>query len=36
MPEPITNLDEIRALLGHLPGPDLEFMTAATSRQSRS
>jgi nicotinate-nucleotide--dimethylbenzimidazole phosphoribosyltransferase len=33
MPEPVTNLDEIRALLGHLPGPDLESRAAATLRQ---
>ena len=35
MPEPVTNLDEIRALLGHLPGPDLESRTAATLRQTQ-
>ena len=29
MPEVPANLDEIRALLAHLPGPDLEAGTAA-------
>jgi nicotinate-nucleotide--dimethylbenzimidazole phosphoribosyltransferase len=33
MPEPMTDLDEIRALLAHLPGPDLEAGTAAAARQ---
>jgi nicotinate-nucleotide--dimethylbenzimidazole phosphoribosyltransferase len=33
MPEPIANLDEIRALLAQLPGPDLEAGTAASLRQ---
>jgi nicotinate-nucleotide--dimethylbenzimidazole phosphoribosyltransferase len=35
MPEPIANLDEIRALLAHLPGPDLESRTAAGLRQAQ-
>ena len=35
MPEPIANLDEIRALLAHLPGPDLESRTAASRRQAQ-
>ncbi len=29
MPEPVAQLDEIRALLQHLPGPDLEAGTAS-------
>ena len=33
MPEPAANLDEIRALLAHLPGPDLEAGTAAALRE---
>src|SRR4051794_26514389 len=33
MPEPIATLDEIRALLAHLPGPDLEAGTAAAERE---
>jgi nicotinate-nucleotide--dimethylbenzimidazole phosphoribosyltransferase len=33
MPEPAANLDEIRALLAHLPGPDLEAGTAAAVRE---
>src|SRR6202049_3823257 len=33
MPEPAANLDEIRALLAHLPGPDLEAGTAAVLRE---
>src|SRR5215469_4222087 len=35
MTEPVANLDEIRALLAHLPGPDLEAGTAATGRQTQ-
>ena len=35
MSEPIANLDEIRALLAHLPGPDLEAGTAAAVRQAQ-
>jgi nicotinate-nucleotide--dimethylbenzimidazole phosphoribosyltransferase len=33
MPNPVANLDEIRALLAHLPGPDLEAETAAAARE---
>ena len=33
MPETVTSLDEIRALLAHLPGPDLESGTAAATRE---
>jgi len=33
MPNPAANLDEIRALLAHLPGPDLEAGTAAAMRE---
>ena len=32
MAEPVANLDEIRALFAHLPGPDLEAGTAAALR----
>src|SRR6266700_3235940 len=35
MPEPAASLDEIRALLAHLPGPDLEAGSAAASRQAQ-
>jgi nicotinate-nucleotide--dimethylbenzimidazole phosphoribosyltransferase len=35
MDEPIASLDEIRALSAHLPGPDLEAGTSATSRQTQ-
>jgi nicotinate-nucleotide--dimethylbenzimidazole phosphoribosyltransferase len=35
MVEPAANLDEIRALLAHLPGPDLEAGTAAAARQAQ-
>jgi nicotinate-nucleotide--dimethylbenzimidazole phosphoribosyltransferase len=35
MVEPVANLDEIRALLAHLPGPDLEAGTAAAVRQAQ-
>lgn len=34
MPEPVAKLDEIRALLRHLPGPDLEAGTATALRES--
>ncbi|MGC2201622.1 MAG: nicotinate-nucleotide--dimethylbenzimidazole phosphoribosyltransferase, partial [Stellaceae bacterium] len=34
MSEPAANLDEIRTLLRHLPGPDLEAGTAAAARQA--
>ena len=33
MAEPAASLDEIRALLAHLPGPDLEAGTAAATRE---
>jgi len=33
MPEPAANLDETRALMAHLPGPDLEAGTAAALRE---
>jgi len=33
MSEPAASLDEIRALLAHLPGPDLEAGTAAAQRE---
>ncbi len=35
MNEPVADLDEIRALLNHLPGPDLESANAATERQAQ-
>jgi nicotinate-nucleotide--dimethylbenzimidazole phosphoribosyltransferase len=35
MAEPATNLEEIRALMAHLPGPDLEAGTAAAARQAQ-
>lgn len=35
MAEPVANLDEMRALLVHLPGPDLEGGTAAAARQAQ-
>src|SRR6202140_3531893 len=35
MPEPVASLDEIRALLAHLPGPDLEAGTAAATREGQ-
>jgi nicotinate-nucleotide--dimethylbenzimidazole phosphoribosyltransferase len=34
MDEPVADLDEIRALMAHLPGPDLEAGSAATLRQA--
>src|ERR1700704_670846 len=33
MPEPAVNLEEIRALMAHLPGPDLEAGAAAALRE---
>src|SRR5947208_2312182 len=33
MPEPVTDLDEIRGLIAHMPGPDLEAATAAAIRE---
>jgi nicotinate-nucleotide--dimethylbenzimidazole phosphoribosyltransferase len=33
MPKPAATLDEIRALMAHLPGPDLEAGTAAAERE---
>ncbi|HEY1796559.1 MAG TPA: nicotinate-nucleotide--dimethylbenzimidazole phosphoribosyltransferase, partial [Stellaceae bacterium] len=35
MPEPAASLDEIRALMTHLPGPDLEAGTAAALREAQ-
>jgi len=35
MSEPATDLNEIRALLAHLPGPDLDAGSAAASREAR-
>src|SRR5260370_438331 len=35
MPDPVTSLDEIRALLAHLPGPDLDAGGAAAAREAR-
>src|SRR6266571_6611345 len=35
MPEPAASLDEIRALLAHLPGPDLEAGSAAATREAQ-
>ncbi|MBV8889807.1 MAG: nicotinate-nucleotide--dimethylbenzimidazole phosphoribosyltransferase [Alphaproteobacteria bacterium] len=35
MPEPQASLDEIRALMAHLPGPDLEAATAAALREAQ-
>ncbi|HTV44812.1 MAG TPA: nicotinate-nucleotide--dimethylbenzimidazole phosphoribosyltransferase [Stellaceae bacterium] len=35
MPDPIATLDEIRALLHHLPGPDLDAGSAAATRQAQ-
>src|SRR5436853_3481481 len=34
MPDPATSLDEIRALLAHLPGPDLDAGSAAATREA--
>src|SRR6202521_5698450 len=33
MPEPPADLDEIRALMAHLPGPDLDAGSAAATRE---
>jgi nicotinate-nucleotide--dimethylbenzimidazole phosphoribosyltransferase len=35
MPEPVASLDEIRALLTHLPGSDLEAGSAAAAREAQ-
>src|SRR5579862_4570342 len=35
MPEPAASLDEIRALFGHLPGPDHAAGSAAAAREAR-
>jgi nicotinate-nucleotide--dimethylbenzimidazole phosphoribosyltransferase len=35
MAEPVANLEEIRSLLSHLPGPDLEAGSAAAARQAQ-
>src|SRR5262250_3933576 len=35
MPEPVADLDEIRALMAHLPGPELEAGTAAAAREQQ-
>jgi nicotinate-nucleotide--dimethylbenzimidazole phosphoribosyltransferase len=35
MAEPVASLDEIRALLTHLPGPDLEAGRAAATREAQ-
>ena len=35
MPEPAASLDEIRALMAHLPGPDVDAGTAATLREKQ-
>ena len=35
MPEPATTLDEIRALMAHLPGPDPEAVRAAAEREAQ-
>src|SRR5437870_81230 len=35
VPEPAATLDEIRALLAHLPGPDLEAGSAAATREAQ-
>src|SRR5271155_438852 len=35
MADPVANLDEIRELLSHLPGPDLAAGTAAAARQAQ-
>jgi len=35
MDEPVAELDEIRALMVHLPGPDLEAGTLAATRQAQ-
>ncbi|HWO87117.1 MAG TPA: nicotinate-nucleotide--dimethylbenzimidazole phosphoribosyltransferase, partial [Stellaceae bacterium] len=35
MVDPVANLDEIRALLSQLPGPDLAAGTAGAARQAQ-
>src|SRR5919201_6803542 len=35
MAEPVANLDEIRALMAHLPGPDLDAGTVAAAREQQ-
>ena len=35
MPDPVTSLDEIRALFAHLPGPDLDAGSAAATREAQ-
>src|ERR1700688_367714 len=35
MPEPVADLAEIRALMAHLPGPDLEAGSAAATREAQ-
>jgi nicotinate-nucleotide--dimethylbenzimidazole phosphoribosyltransferase len=35
MPEPVADLNEIRALLAHLPGPDLDAGSAAATREAQ-
>src|SRR5436305_406294 len=35
MPEPVASLDEIRALVAHLPGPDLDAGAAAALREKQ-
>ncbi|HEX3884173.1 MAG TPA: nicotinate-nucleotide--dimethylbenzimidazole phosphoribosyltransferase [Stellaceae bacterium] len=35
MPEPAASLDEIRALMAHLPGPDLEAAATAAQREAQ-
>jgi nicotinate-nucleotide--dimethylbenzimidazole phosphoribosyltransferase len=35
MPEPVADLGEIRALMAHLPGPDLDAGTAAAVRETQ-
>src|ERR1051325_3748125 len=35
MSEPAASLDEIRALMAHLPGPDLEAGSAAAMREGQ-
>src|SRR5438477_11421164 len=35
MPGPVTDLDEIRGLIAHLPGPDLDAATAAALREQQ-
>src|SRR2546421_7798212 len=35
MPEPMADLDEIRGLIAHLPGPDLEAATAPAVREGQ-